>query len=437
MTPHIDAASAIDRRYANNLRYSPIDEWTEKNIIQASAAEREFLLEMQPCFAYRLSLAAVPKLKKRGPEHLLPVQRAVDRLLAADAPTEEYPSLDGQALQWKGSNDRLTRRAWLQRLSDALAHETGCFVAKPTATGSEAPTPGKRAKAVRVAAVTAWYLPELRAGQFQLPHLVTCSSLVHIGVRNSRRRQFGPDAPLHVVEFSGQSYGDTVVTYLGEELRTGDIEVWGQLLKLATPLPLGARVTVSARELLVALGRGTGGPAYKTVRAEIARLQGARLMVRSSFAPMRDQFRAMFPDDPVSNSASRGPVEVAFQLLGPSSTDGNVWSVSVPREVRVAFGVRLSSWFSEHEYGILTRRKHGDTVKRLFLLYRSHAKPWPFTVRELRSYLGSTMGRDSDLKAALDLAHHQLMNAGLIKAWRYGLSDRRRNCSDRTYEVDF
>ena len=242
---------------------------------------------------------------------------------------------------------------------------------------------------------------------------------------------------MQVLHFSGQSYGDTTVTYIGEELRTGDIEVWGELLKLAAPLPLGSRLSVSARDLLTALGRGTGGPAYGAVRAEIARLQGARLRIRSSHEPMREQFRAMFPDDPVSKSDYRGAIEVNFQLLGSSTTDGRMWSVAVPREVRVAFGPRLSSWFSEKEYGLLSKRREGDTVKRLYLLYRSHAKPWPFTVQELRRFLGSTMSRDSDLKAALDVAHDRLTHANLVKAWRYGSSARRPNCADRVYEVDF
>lgn len=438
----IDTLSGLDRQYVNGVRFSRTDEWTEKNILRTSATELQVLLEMQPCFVYRLSLSALPQLAKRGDVHVAHVRTAIVQLLSGDGWNGERPSLDGAVFEWKSIGERMTRRAWLTAMLAAIDRLTG-------STDASMPTPAESAMdslaspattvadAIASSSPAAWYLPELRPGQFQLPHLWTCGSLVRIGVRNSARQTFGPDSPLHVVEFSGQSYGDTVVTYLGEELRTGDMEVWGQLLKLAAPLPLGSRVMVSAKELLTALGRGTGGPAYKSVRDEIARLQGARLMVRSSHEPMREQFRAMFPDDPLSQSVSRRPIEVGFQLLGPTSTDGRVWSVSIPREVRVAFGPRLSSWFSEREYGLLTRRREGDTVKRLYLLYRSHARPWPFTVQELRRYLGSTMSRDSDLKAALDVAHDRLTSAGLVKGWRYGLSDRRRNCPDRVYEVEF
>jgi hypothetical protein len=436
------ALTTLDRHYANHARFSKGDEWTERNIVRTSPSELEMLLEMQPCFVYRLSLDAVTQLARRGPVHVTHVRNAIYQLLTCDGPMGERPPLDGALLEWKGTRERLTRRRWLAVMLAAIEEHVGPADASPSLQAALAAAPSatdavKSADGMSQAGSTDWYLPDLRPGQFQLPHLWTCGSLVQIGVRNSTRRQYTPDAPLHVVEFSGQSYGDTTVTYLGEELRTGDMEVWGQLLKLATPLPLGSRVTVSAKELLTALGRGTGGPAYKAVRGEIARLQGARLAVRSSFEPMRQQFRAMFPDDPLSQSSSRGPIEVSFQLLGPSSTDGRMWSVSVPREVRVAFGPRLSSWFSEREYGLLTRRREGDTVRRLYLLYRSHVRPWPFTVQELRRYLGSTMGRDSDLKAALDTAHDRLTSAGLIKAWRYGSSDRRRNCPDRVYAVDF
>lgn len=443
MTQHsLHDLTVLERHYANRARFSKGDEWTERNIVRTSTSELEVLLEMQPCFVYRLSLDAVPQLAQRGPAHLAHVRSAIWQLLTCDGPVGERPPLDGDLLQWKGARERMTRRRWLAAMLATIEEHVGPADTSPSvqaalAAATSATCAVASADSESHTVSTEWYLPDLRPGQFQLPHLWTCGSLVQIGVRNSTRRQYTPDAPLHVVKFSGQSYGDTTVTYLGEELRTGDMEVWGQLLKLATPLPLGSRVTVSAKELLTALGRGTGGPAYKAVRAEITRLQGARLAVRSSFEPMRQQFRAMFPDDPLSQSSARGPIEVSFQLLGPSSTDGRMWSVSVPREVRVAFGPRLSSWFSEREYGLLTRRREGDTVRRLYLLYRSHVRPWPFTVQELRRYLGSTMGRDSDLKAALDTAHDRLTSAGLIKGWRYGSSDRRRNCPDRVYAVDF
>jgi hypothetical protein len=437
----VDPDAEFERQYSNGFKYSRDDEWTERNIVRTSLTGLEVLLEMQPSFVYRLSLHALPQLAKRGYAHLAHVRDAIYRLLADEAPAGEWPRLDAALLEWTGCRERLTRRAWLTQMLTAIeqladADAAVQSVPQPEQAAIAIAHAAKSVEAVSSSESTAWYLPELRPGQFQLPHLMTCGSLVQIGVRNSARRRFSSASPLHVVEFSGQPYGDTTVTYLGEELRTGDMEVWGQLLKLATPLPLGARVTVSAKELLAALGRGTGGPAYKAVRGEIARLQGASLSVRSSFEPMRAQFRTMFPDDPLSQSSSRGPIEVTFQLLGPSSTDGRMWSIAVPREVRVAFGPRLSSWFSEREYGLLTRRREGDTVKRLYLLYRSHARPWPFTVQELRRYLGSTMTRDSDLKASLDTAHDRLTSAGLIKGWRYGLSDRRRSCG-LVYEVAF
>lgn len=433
-------SSDPEKRYVNNFKYSIHDEWDESNIMRLDTQGLAFFLEMEPCQVYRLGIKTLPRLARRSSEHLSIVRRAIVEVLGCEDPAGEHPVLDGARLAWQGIHERLTRREWLQLMLAEIDVLEQCGSAcelpapAPSAKGAELETTSSGSGADP--ALSPLYLPSLRTGQFQLPHLMTCGSLVQIGVRNSARCQFGPEAPLHVLEFSGQSYGDTVVTYLGEELRTGDMEVWGQLLKLAAPLPLGARVTVSAKDLLNALGRGTGGPAYKAVRGEIVRLQGARLRVRSSFEPMREQFRLMFPDDPISRS-SRGPVEVSFQLLGPSSTDGRMWSVSIPREVRVAFGPRLSSWFSEREYGLLTRRREGDTVKRLYLLYRSHAKPWPFTVQELRRYLGSTMGRDSDLKASLDSAHDRLTDAGLIKSWRFGRSERRRNCPDRVYEVDY
>jgi hypothetical protein len=431
----------LERHYANDFQSSKGDQWHERNIVSASQDVLRILLEMQPCFLFRMRLAAVVQLAKRDVESGLFVGAAARELLANEHPGE-CPSLDGAQISWAGITERMTRRAWLQRVLEVLGGtNVSAQAAVPgsqgSAEGAQEPSAQTSGRPSSPTAASDFYLPDIRPGQFQLPHLVTGSGLVRIGVRNNARQQFGAESPLHVLHFSGQTYGDTTVSYVGEELRTGDIEVWGQLLKLAAPLSLGSRLTVSARDLLTALGRGTGGPAYAAVRAEIARLQGARLRIRSSHEPMREQFRAMFPDDPLSKSDSRGAIEVSLQLLGSSTTDGRMWSVAVPREVRVAFGPRLSSWFSEKEYGLLSKRREGDTVKRLYLLYRSHAKPWPFTVQELRRFLGSTMGRDSDLKAALNAAHDRLTHANLIKAWRYGASARRPNCADRVYEVDF
>jgi hypothetical protein len=439
--PKTSSFHDLERRYANDFQPSRDDPWHERNIVSSSPQLLRILLEMQPCFVFRMRLASVAQLAKRDLESGCYVRTATSELLDNER-RDECPVLDGAEIAWAGITERLTRRVWLTRVLDILDSTTGpAQAASPDSQGSADSAPEVSAQTSgqphSPAAPASFYLPEIRPGQFQLPHLVTGSGLVRIGVRNSVREQFGPESPLQVLHFSGQSYGDTTVTYIGEELRTGDIEVWGELLKLAAPLPLGSRLTVSARDLLTALGRGTGGPAYGAVRAEIARLQGARLRIRSSHEPMREQFRAMFPDDPISKSCSRGAIEVSLQLLGSSTTDGRMWSVAVPREVRIAFGPRLSSWFSEKEYGLLSKRREGDTVKRLYLLYRSHAKPWPFTVQELRRFLGSTMSRDSDLKAALDAAHDRLTHANLIKAWRYGASARRSNCADRVYEVDF
>lgn len=233
----IASLSGLDRQYVNGVRFSRMDEWTEKNILRTSATELEVLLEMQPCFVYRLSLAVLPQLAKRGAVHVAHVRTAIVQLLSGDGWNGERPSLDGAVFEWKSFGERMTRRAWLTEMLAAIDRLTGSTDAsiptpEPLVMDTFTPSAPTTASAIALSSPADWYLPELRPGQFQLPHLWTCGSLVQIGVRNCPRRTFGPDSPLHVVEFSGQSYGDTVVTYMGEELRTGDMEVWGQLLKL-------------------------------------------------------------------------------------------------------------------------------------------------------------------------------------------------------------
>lgn len=435
MSHHTDQPDYLSK-FVNGVRFRADDQWTESNQLRLPSAEFELLLELEPCFLYRLSLGGVLKVGKRSPAHLHIARRAIDELLS-----EQHASLmDGALHVWAGIDQPMTRRTWLTALANAIDGREPCAGTRSaTEPRSECmPEVHQNSEYLQPMREPAdWYLPNPPPGTFLLPHLMTCSSLVRIGVRNGAREHYDATSPLHVMTFSGHKDRETVVSYTGEELRTGDVEVWGQLLTLAAPLPLGTRVVVSSRKLLQTLGRATGGPSYKSLRGEIARLQGARVRVRSSHEAMREQFRAMFPDDPLSMGRTAGPIEVSFQLLGPSSTNGQMWSVAIPREVRVAFGPRLSSWFSEREYGELHRRREGDTVKRLYLFYRSHPKPWPFTLDELKSYIGSTMKRDCDFKAALDLAHDRLTQAGIIKAWRYGLTSRRHQLRERAYEVDF
>lgn len=423
-------------KFVNGFRFRADDHWTEKNLLRLSPTEFELLLELEPLFLCRISLEGLLQAGKQRPAHLYIARRAIDRLLGVDS----VPLAERTLYSWAGIEESLTRRAWLTSLANAIDERGPCagtrsvFEAQPQLVTQ---AQGDSAHCQPMGELADWYLPNPPPGNFLLPHLMTCSSLVRIGVRNGVREHFDATSPLHIMKFSGHKDRETVVSYTGEELRTGDAEVWGQLLTLAAPLPLGSRVVVSSRELLQTLGRATGGPAYKALRAEIARLQGARVRVRSSHEAMRGQFREMFPDDPLSTGRAAGPIEVSFQLLGPSSTNGQTWSIALPREVRVAFGPRLSSWFSEREYGELHRLREGDTVKRLYLFYRSHPKPWPFTLDELKNFIGSTMKRDSDLKAALDRAHDRLTHAGIIKSWRYGLTSRRHQLRERAYEVDF
>lgn len=113
------------------------------------------------------------------------------------------------------------------------------------------------------------YLPDIFSNQLQLPNVLLRCGVARIGAPNQERRTHKVDAPLRVTRVSGYAFNQLTVGYTGEELRTGDVEVWAQLLKFDLPVPLGERVVVRARDLLFALRRGTGGSAYRTLREEV------------------------------------------------------------------------------------------------------------------------------------------------------------------------
>lgn len=266
------------------------------------------------------------------------------------------------------------------------------------------------------------YMPAVRAGHMHLPNVICGSAILRTGARSKRRQRWHEPAPLVIRKVSGYKEGEVVISYSGEELRPGDLEVWSKLLTLAAAKPLGSDVHVHARELLQSLSRGTGGNSYAAARDEIGRLQAGIIHIRSTCPEFIKQLSELFPNDPsVRNAQRTGFVEIKTQLLGASSTDGTSWTVEVPRKVRAMFGPKLSSWFDESVYYSLKT----DTARRLFLLYSSHVACWPLKLAELHDYLGSSMSAGNKFRDAMDAAHDELKAAKVLKSWRYESSSRR------------
>lgn len=288
-------------------------------------------------------------------------------------------------------------------------------------------------------AARALYMPVIPEGSLQLSHLVTRCGLVSTGAKGKKRQRWFANNPLVIKNVSGFAEGSVEIRYSGEELRIGDIELWAKLLDLGrlavneqgNPLPMGASATTGERELLLKLNRGTGGTAFETVRNERTRLQEGMLHIRATDPAFIAQAALLFPEDKaVQDAVAKGYLEIRTHLLGGDRASTGVWTVEIPRAVRSMFGTGFSSWFDEATYYSIKR----DQARRLYLLYASHVSCFALSLPELKSYLGSTYAKDGDLRDAMDLAHDELVRAGVIRGWAFKQPDKRRLTAS-CYEV--
>lgn len=263
------------------------------------------------------------------------------------------------------------------------------------------------------------YLPALEDGQFAAPRMLVGSGLIGSG---HSRVTYGPGNVLELRRFSGFRKGTTVIHYTGESLRVSDFETWMAILARAGKQPLGTRVGFTRAELLADLRRKRGGASDKALTEEILRLRGASIAIATTDERVLAAMQALMPEDKLLQSKRPGEwVKVHFSMLGAATEDRTSWSIEVSRTVRAIFGTGLSCWYDSEKYYALK----SSTARRLFLLYMSHAKPWPFTLPELAEFLGLKYGQERDLRAALKKAHEQLVKTGALVGWTLGKSEER------------
>ncbi|MDN7408013.1 plasmid replication initiator TrfA [Burkholderia vietnamiensis] len=267
------------------------------------------------------------------------------------------------------------------------------------------------------------YLPVHKPGFMHLPNILLGSSIVRVGSPNKKRERWMEDAPKVISQVSGYKQGKIEISYSGEALYPGDIELWSKLLAAAAHRPLGSNVHIAKRELVTSIhGLRAGTSSYKSTRDAVVRLQAAIMQIRARDEAFIKQMTELFPDDPsVTNAKKAGFVEIRVQLLGASTTNGATWTIEVPRTLRTLFGKNLSSWFDETMYYSLKT----DVARRLYLLYSSHVNCWPLRLAELREYTGSGYAQDSKFRERMDEAHAELKAAGAIKNWKFEQSYRR------------
>lgn len=254
---------------------------------------------------------------------------------------------------------------------------------------------------------------KLYNGQLNVSHLF-CGSQLLSGSRHTRG-DYSAKNPLLVTRISGIKTGTTTITYQGEELRTPDVETWVAIVRLGAELPLGTPLHVREGQMLKALRRSDGDRNYIALRAQLRRLQNAKLTIVTKYPRLIDSIAAALPEDVEAQKARQtGELQITVSLLGDSSTSTlnkkGCHLVHIPPNVRALFGKGLSSWFREDAYYGLKN----STARRLYLLYGRHVDPLPFTLPELREYLGMGFERDDKLLKAIEKAHKEMFEKGYL-----------------------
>lgn len=254
---------------------------------------------------------------------------------------------------------------------------------------------------------------KLYNGQLNVSHLF-CGSQLLSGSRHMRA-DYSAKNPLLVTRISGIKTGTTTVTYQGEELRTSDVETWVAIVRLGAELPLGTPFHVQERQMLKVLRRSDGSQNYIALREQLKRLQNARLTITTEYMRLIDSIAVALPEDVEAQKARQtGELQITVSLLGDLSTSTpykkGFHLVHIPPNVRALFGKGLSSWFREDAYYGLKN----STARRLYLLYGRHVEPLPFTLPELREYLGMGFERDDKLLKAIEKAHAEMHTKGYL-----------------------
>lgn len=273
------------------------------------------------------------------------------------------------------------------------------------------------------------------SGQLNVSHLISGSRILTFGT--GKRQSWPANSPLVVSRISGIAADTTVIEYIGEELRPADVETHAAVMYLCVnakdekdaPIPLGSDLNITERALLKALQRQDGGAAYVALREQITRLQNSKLIISTTDGRLILAIAAAMPEDDAAQTALKSQnLRLTVSLLGDSTSaatdkQSGVLSLTIPRRLRALFGKGLSSWCRSQEY----YRLKNQSAKRLFLLYARHIDPLPFTLGELREFLGSVADTDDSLRKSINAAHRQMYEQGVIASVpKYGAQAERK-----------
>lgn len=275
------------------------------------------------------------------------------------------------------------------------------------------------------------YLPAPELGQLMLPLFVARSGLFGAGgAKNGTRQVWTTSSPRIINHFSGMRSGSTTLTYTGEELWTGEQELWTNLLNSATTTALGEDVTVGFLDALRAMpDRGDGNNSRDRVRKEGNRLKAGSLTIRTSDPVTIAMMQKCLPENKSLQEADKKKfVQLSFSLLESFTTSTDSITFRISREMRALFGSKLHTWYDVGTYYSLPA---AGLSRRLYVLYASHYDCYPLTVAEHIEYLGIKAKTVRNVVGYLRDAHAELQVRRLIDGveFRMPSATERKGCN--------
>ncbi len=188
---------------------------------------------------------------------------------------------------------------------------------------------------------------------------------------------------------------DKEIRFTGEQLNQDDHDLLMQMVFLAQHKPLGSWVMVPAYGMLQALGRQIGGKQYRELRADIARLTAAMVIIRNT-----ETKREVF----------------GHHLIAKAEQDEQTrhWMYRLDPDLRALYG-DMTHTLIDWDQRLALKGK--DLARWLQLYIASHAKPYPVKVATLRDLSGSRAKALKNFRGKLRLALNDLVNNDDIERW--------------------
>jgi len=188
---------------------------------------------------------------------------------------------------------------------------------------------------------------------------------------------------------------DKEIRFTGEQLNQDDHDLLMQMVFMAQNKPLGSWVMVPAYGMLQALGRQIGGKQYRELRADIARLAAAMVIIRNT-----ETKREVF----------------GHHLIAKAEQDekSRHWIYRLDPDLRALYG-DMTHTLIDWDQRLALKGK--DLARWLQLYIASHAKPYPVKVATLRDLSGSRTKALKNFRGKLRLALDDLVDNDDIQRW--------------------